>query len=437
MPRKIFGASGSWQAPAGVTQVTVECWGPGGNGNAGPTGNPLTGGAGGGGGAYASSVVSVTPGNSYTITVGTGGSETDTSFESTVIADAGKNATLSGGNSADGGLGGTAASSTGTTKFSGGRGGNVTGSGVGRGGTGGGGAAGRSSNGTDAADRTTDGTTGLAVGLGGTGSEGGDGGGGGSTGAGFAGNNFGGGGGGAGTSNNTAGTGAGGLVILIWTTAEDGTTVTIQPDATAGKDTWLASNVADNNFGVNTQLVVGVGSSGETRRTLLQFDLSTIPANVTLLSAALHLYVEAAAGVQNIAVYRCLVAWDEGTGNNAAGDASWNQRQSGVNWSTAGANGSGTDRASSATVQINDPAVNTVVEANVLADVQAWYEGSATNNGWVLSYTETNNSRIKLFVSSDHPAPSVRPALVVLFASKGQKIRVGRGILRGVMRGAR
>ena len=59
-------------APAGVTQVTVEAWGGGGAGGGGTSGN--TRGGGGGGGAYVKAIgVPVTPGNSYTITVGSGG----------------------------------------------------------------------------------------------------------------------------------------------------------------------------------------------------------------------------------------------------------------------------------------------------------------------------------------------------------------------------
>lgn len=66
-----FTASGNWTAPAGVTSVTVEAWGGGGAGG-GATGNPAKGG-GGAGGQYASKTVTVIPGNSYTITVGSGG----------------------------------------------------------------------------------------------------------------------------------------------------------------------------------------------------------------------------------------------------------------------------------------------------------------------------------------------------------------------------
>lgn len=61
----------TWTAPAGVTQVYAECWGGGGSG---ATGGSSTNGAGGGGAEYAAGFVAVTPGNTYNLTVGAGGS---------------------------------------------------------------------------------------------------------------------------------------------------------------------------------------------------------------------------------------------------------------------------------------------------------------------------------------------------------------------------
>jgi len=140
-----FNGSGSWTAPAGVTSVMVEAWGGGGAGG-GATSNPGKGG-GGAGGQYASQVLTVTPGNSYTVVVGAGGSGTTAS--GTVGGDSSfaTNAVI-----AKGGAGGAAATATngtaglgsisggfGTTVFAGGDGSAGLGS-AGTGGAGGGGA---------------------------------------------------------------------------------------------------------------------------------------------------------------------------------------------------------------------------------------------------------------------------------------------------------
>jgi hypothetical protein len=61
-----------WTAPAGVTQVFVRVLGGGGGG--GSTTSFTNGLRGGGGGGYAESVVTVVPGTSYTITIGSSGS---------------------------------------------------------------------------------------------------------------------------------------------------------------------------------------------------------------------------------------------------------------------------------------------------------------------------------------------------------------------------
>jgi hypothetical protein len=67
-----FTSSVTWTAPAGVSSIQTEVWGAGGSG--GKSGGGTNVGTGGGGGGYAKkNVISVTPGNTYTVTVGTGG----------------------------------------------------------------------------------------------------------------------------------------------------------------------------------------------------------------------------------------------------------------------------------------------------------------------------------------------------------------------------
>lgn len=140
-----FNSSGNWIAPPGVTSITVEAWGGGGAGG-GATGRPAKGG-GGAGGQYASKVLTVVPGNSYAVVVGTGGNGStgngtaggDSTFAATsVVAQGGAGGTGATGTNGAGGLGSTAGG-IGTTVFAGGNG--STGLGAsGVGGAGGGGA---------------------------------------------------------------------------------------------------------------------------------------------------------------------------------------------------------------------------------------------------------------------------------------------------------
>lgn len=146
-----FMADGTWTAPQGVTNISIEGWGGGGAG-AGNTAASTDGEGGGGGGAYAKiNSFTVTPGTGYATDLGAGAAGTtgqnvngsDTTFNSTtMVADAGSGGSNdTGGNG--GGAGGTTAGSTGDVEYAGGTGGNGgTGGATDIGSGGGGGAAG-------------------------------------------------------------------------------------------------------------------------------------------------------------------------------------------------------------------------------------------------------------------------------------------------------
>jgi len=72
---QLFVASGIWTAPANIQNVVVELIGAGGAGGGGYIDPAIAGGIG-GGGAYTKAFVSVTPGQTYAIVVGQGGTGT-------------------------------------------------------------------------------------------------------------------------------------------------------------------------------------------------------------------------------------------------------------------------------------------------------------------------------------------------------------------------
>lgn len=73
MTTNTFTSDAVWPAPAGVTAITVECWGGGGAGGGMNANYSANRGGGGAGGQYARRSVSVTPGQNYAIDVGAGG----------------------------------------------------------------------------------------------------------------------------------------------------------------------------------------------------------------------------------------------------------------------------------------------------------------------------------------------------------------------------
>ena len=230
-------ATTSWTAPAGVTEVSVQAWGGGASGGGSEHYYYGVGaGGGGGGGGFSSGPVPVTPGSSYTATVGTGGAAVATNGYG--------NPGLTSSFTGDNGTGGTPV----TVKAGGGRAGGNSGSGTAPGDAGVGGAGGAGGTGTFPGGSGADAgfyDGGGGGGAGGTQQAGGAGSGagggyGGAAGGGDGGNGGdtseyqpgagaipGGGGGGAGTPSQSgqAGSGAGahGRIILSWT-----------PDSTGG-----------------------------------------------------------------------------------------------------------------------------------------------------------------------------------------------------------
>ncbi len=221
-------ATGSYTIPAGVTSITVQCWGGGGGGGGSDNSNGHIFGGGGGGGAYASSTLSVTPGTTYAITVGaagTGGIGSSSTgngtnggasvFGASLVVAVGGTAGAAGGIYNTGSTGGSAAACTGTTTYSGGNGDNHV---IG---TAGGGSAGINANGNNYVDIGTpfmpqpSGQGGPAVTGGGAGGDninGGPGGAGGTPGGGGAGGVA-----NAGFSSATGGAGGAGQVIITYT----------------------------------------------------------------------------------------------------------------------------------------------------------------------------------------------------------------------------
>jgi hypothetical protein len=246
-----FTSSGSWTAPAGITSVDYLVVGGGGGGASG------SGGGGGGAGAFRTGTLSVTPGTTYSITVGAGGAGGSNS-----VGANGSDSVFSSITSNGGGGGGTSSGSA-NGNASGGGGGN--GGSAGAGGTYGnaGGAGGTSTVGGGGGGASAAGTAGVGspywgYGHGGAGSassitgssvtySGGGGGGVGTAGAGGNGGS-GGGGGGAATgqtpSNGTANTGGGG----------GGSNATSQSGGTGGSGIVVIKPAA--NFGL------GLDSSG-------------------------------------------------------------------------------------------------------------------------------------------------------------------------------
>ncbi len=283
-----FSSTTTFTVPPGVTSILVEAWGGGGHGS---TMSSSFAGGGGGGGAFASKMVSVVPGNTYTVNVGSGSSSSspggDSWFinSSTVLAKGGNSV---GNNNASGASGGSAFSCIGTVVKSGGDGANGSGSNGG----GGGSSASSTSAGTDA-------TTWVGANAPGNGGDGGNGGT--SNEIGHAGTVPGGGGGGAHRSFGTkaGGNGANGRVILTWyvneinlvgntTTIVDGDSTPSFTDFTDFGTTDISSGTVVRTFTIQNTGTgdLSIGAISFAGANAGDFTLTSTPASTVAASSS-------------------------------------------------------------------------------------------------------------------------------------------------------
>jgi len=190
-------------------------------------------------------------------------------------------------------------------------------------------------------------------------------------------------------------------------------TYTSQPDATDGIDAMIASDVPTTNFATRDILdIFDTPRSG-----LLKFNLAIgtnpPPANAIVSLAQLYLYnAQADAASTDIVmdIYPVLRAWVES-------QCTWNVYTTGNNWGTAGCNNTTTDREAvsiGATTWVNGEATATEHRIALTTEkVQAWVNGSLTNNGMLLRYTSGTGGFFP--ASSDHATATSRPKLVISY----------------------
>lgn len=133
----------------------------------------------------------------------------------------------------------------------------------------------------------------------------------------------------------------------------------------ASADAHLSAAHPTVNYGSTNTLPVGFNTDNTLHRSLVRFDLSSIPANATINKATLSLYQVGSAGVGlGVRVNRATKSWTENT-------VTWNSNADFFNPTTITTGGSG---ASS----------GTWVAFNVLSVVRSWYIAPGRNYGLML-----------------------------------------------------
>ena len=200
------------------------------------------------------------------------------------------------------------------------------------------------------------------------------------------------------------------LILLYSFNVNSQTTITLQPDATEGKDAFLhsLSSEANRNYGSNPQLAANAwtfGSNTGIIRSVVDFDFSKIPNGAIIQSANLTLY-----------------AWDSSNGFGqhstlSGSNECWIQRitsdwnENTVTWN-------------------NQPMTTTTNQVPILAStypsqnfhnidvskmVQDMINSPSTSFGFLIRLQNESYYRRMNFASSDHNNESLHPKLVICY----------------------
>jgi hypothetical protein len=210
------------------------------------------------------------------------------------------------------------------------------------------------------------------------------------------------------------------LALYCLSMAQTTTTLTADMDNTIYSESINNSNGAGQNF------FAGRTKDAFTRRALLHFNLSGIPANATVSSVTITLYNnKQAANSAGIVLNKLSNSWGEGTSDAAGnegsgisgqtGDATWTRRMlPSTNWTTPGGDYVSTASASVATV--SSGAVN-VTGGTLVADVQSFVNNPAVNYGWIIrGSNETAAENTLRFASRNNPTVAQRPVISVTYS---------------------
>ncbi|MCA9255776.1 MAG: multicopper oxidase domain-containing protein [Phycisphaerales bacterium] len=197
-------------------------------------------------------------------------------------------------------------------------------------------------------------------------------------------------------------------------------------------NTIFAESGLDSN-GAGQHFFAGNTGGNRPRRALIQFDLSSIPSNATIVAAELKLYMSrTSGGAEPVSLFRVIVSWGEGAsdapGQEGSGtlalseDATWTYRffnpsnpPSSPAWARPG--GDFAPNTSAQTI-VNQPGFYyTWATPQMATDIQNWLDGTNPNHGWIMIGNEEFTSTAKRFDSRENPTPANRPTLKVYYTT--------------------
>jgi hypothetical protein len=187
--------------------------------------------------------------------------------------------------------------------------------------------------------------------------------------------------------------------------------IILQP---SDKDSYIDERRPDRNSGGDDELRVK-SRTAQSKRSLVQFDLSSVSLGLSIDYATLELYVINFPNIlRTYNAHRLTSGWTEGTGLGGAADnddVTWDSNTTGESWLTAG--GDYTPTETNSTQAGLD--LNVWVAWNITSDVRKWYNGAYQNYGTLIKDSvETDNVEIR-FASKEYATTAYRPRLVIKF----------------------
>jgi len=183
------------------------------------------------------------------------------------------------------------------------------------------------------------------------------------------------------------------------------------------QDAWIDQANPTQNKGTDVTLRVNP-VSGTLRRSLVKFDLSSIPAVACVNSATLRLTLAAVQSPeQTFAVHRLTQSWTEGAPGSiiiigSTNGASWSRRDGVNSWTAPGG-----DFVATATATVPTGTTNNVtLQWDVTADVRAFVGGTAPNQGWLVKDSHEGAGKEFQLVSREATITGNRPQLQITFA---------------------
>jgi trimeric autotransporter adhesin len=176
------------------------------------------------------------------------------------------------------------------------------------------------------------------------------------------------------------------LACFLGCGAASAATYTVGPN----RDSRLNSSSSSTNYGTRTSLDVTNDEDFE-RRAVYAFPLPAIPANETIVSVVVRLWVTDSTS-STVTLHRVTDTWAENT----------------VTWNNTAADHIGTASAS-----FVPSTLNAYVSVNITTLALGWYNGTYANNGFMLKRSGSSTAE---FTSKEWATASQRPELIVTTA---------------------